>query len=364
MNGGTNIKQLRIHRNHHRRKIISRKIYTVAEWVQEWYKIYKEIKHAPTTRQVQKTYIRCHIIPRIGHLSLHQVTTIQVQEMLNTLQREGNQTRLKYSHQKGKPLAAWTVKKIRALLMSAFEIAVRDGLIDRNPVRNTEPINVQTLNVAYFTHTQQRLFLDATKKHRFHVAYQLLFNTGCRRSEILGLTWDCIDFEDNQIHIRKVLVNIDGQALLKNYPKTKTSVRTIPVHPSIMKMLKEHQVKQNQEKKQNELWNNIHNLVFCNKDGSPHSPVYFLHNFKSAIIKAGLPKNLRVHSTRHTFATNLLQLGVSLADVQYLGGWADTRVILDIYAHTVKDSHREAVQRLFEHNLTDDKKKLSKKRKK
>lgn len=343
------------------RLIKQKKLYTVAEWINLWYKTYKENKHAQTTKQVQETYIRCHIIPNMGNMFIHNIKPHDVQAFLNTLLKEGNKSKLKHSDSQGKPLAAWTVKKIRALLLASFEIAVRDGLIEENPVRKTEPIIVQTLQVAYFTPNQQNIFLQGTTRHRFHVAYQLLFYTGCRRSEILGLTWDCIDMDMNQIHIRKVLVNINGQAYLKNYPKTKTSVRTIPLHPMIIKMLKEHQRKQHIEAKNNTSWNNCHNLVFCNKDGSPHSPTYFLHNFKNAIRRLGLPKNLRVHSTRHTFATNLLQLGVSIADVQHLGGWSDTRVVLEIYSHTVKESHRTAVQKLFETNQSRTK--LPRKRK-
>lgn len=350
------MKKHRIIRKNASKNSANKRIYTVTEWVEHWYTTYKEMKHAPTTRQVQKTYINCHINPLIGNMYIHQVEPEHVQNMLNYLQREGNQSKLKYSNCHGKPLAAWTVKKIRSLLLASFDRAVNEGIILNNPVRKTEPIQVQTLQVAYFTPIQQKQFLEGTKRHRFHTAYQLLFQTGCRRSEILGLTWDCVDFERNQIHIRKVLVNINGEALLKNYPKTKTSVRTIPLHPSIMQLLRIHKTKQKQESKVAEVWNNKDNLVFVNKDGSPHSPTYFLHNFKNAIRRLGLPANLRVHSTRHTFATNLLQLGVSIADVQSLGGWADTRVVLDIYAHTVKESHRIAIKKLFEQNEVKSKK--------
>lgn len=332
---------------------------TVGEWVQYWYETYKSSKHADTTRQVQGTYINCHIRPHIGELYVHLTKASDIQVFLNYLQREGNQSRLKHTNAKGKPLASWTVKKIRALLIAAFDAAIKEKLIAENPARNTDPITVQTLKVAYFTPLQQKKFLFGTQKHRFYLAYQLLFNTGCRRSEILGLSWDSIDFELNQIHVRKVLVNINGLPVLKNYPKTKSSVRTIPIHAQLTKMLKDHRNKQNIEANAaGENWNNTYNLVFTNRDGSPHSPTYFLHNFKNAIRKLGLPANLRVHSTRHTFATNLLQLGVSIADVQALGGWADTRVVLDIYSHTVKESHRDAVQKLYNQSNSQASKKV------
>lgn len=122
-------------------------------------------------------------------------------------------------------------------------------------------------------------------------------------------------------------------------------------------------MKQLKEKNQYPTWHNPHNLVFCNRDGSPHSPTYFLHNFKSAIRKLNLPRSLRVHSTRHTFVTNMLHLGVPLSDVQDLGGWADTRVVLDIYSHVVKESHRSAVEKLYEFNQPNKKHKKDKKKK-
>lgn len=325
-----------------------KKVWTLGDWITHWYSTFKEIKHSPTTRTVQQTYINVHIVPNIGGLFLQRVQTVDIQRFLNNLATSGNRSKLKHANNYGQPLSSWTVKKIRQLLIAAFEAAIREGIILKNPVRDTEAITVQTLQIAYFTFEQQKAFLKATEKHRFHTAYQLLFYTGCRRSEILGLSWNNINFELSQIHIHQVLVSINGQALIKKYPKTKASVRTIPIHPDIAKILLKHKKEQEKEQKANPKWNNEHNLVFANKDGSPHSPTYFLHNFKKVVRKLGLPMNLRVHSTRHTFCTNLLQLGTSITDVQYLGGWSDSRVILEIYSHVVKDSHRDAVKKLFE----------------
>ncbi|MBP2629471.1 MAG: hypothetical protein H6Q70_99 [Firmicutes bacterium] len=338
-------------RNLRRRRIKKtiRKYWTVAEWIPFWYETYKESKHALTTQQVQKTYIYCHIIPYLGNMYMHKVETHHVQNFINYLFKEGNKSKLKNSKNVGKPLSSWTVKKIRSLLSTCFERAIKEHIILYNPVKETESIPVQTLKVAYFSENQENIFLENTKRHRFHAAYQLLFSTGCRRSEILGLTWDEIDFERDQISIQKVLVSVNGVPILKDYPKTTKSVRTIPVHPDILKMLKEHLKKQKAEIKADPNYQR-NNLVFCNIDGSPHSPNYFLHNFKAAIRRLGLPNKLRVHSTRHTFATNLLQLGTSISDVQQLGGWSDTRVVLDIYSHSVRESQKTAIKKLFDKN--------------
>ncbi len=317
------------------------------DWIRSWYKEFKEPRHAVTTRQVQTVYIEKHIIPYLGHYPLSELTTPIIQAFFNHLQKAGNQSRLKHVTPPNPGLASWTVKKIRALLMSALEAAIKFNHITTNPVRKTEPIVVKTLTVAPFTEEQQRIFLAGTRRHRHHLAYRLLFYTGCRRSEILGLIWDNVNLGKREIYIRKVLVCVDGAPILRDYPKTKASIRSIPLHPDLCEALEAHRVMQQAEKdKAGDNWQK-HGLVFCNADGSPHSPTYFLHNFKMAIRKLGLPRLLRIHSTRHTFATNLLQQGTAIVDVQKLGGWSDTRVVLDIYAHAVQESQRSAVEQLY-----------------
>ncbi|CVK21662.1 tyrosine-type recombinase/integrase [Sporomusa sphaeroides] len=330
--------------------------WTVGEWVTHWYSLYKESKHSITTRQVQMVYINSHIIPCIGDILLHKITAADLQKFFNTLSREGNRCKLKNSNKYGGPLSTSCLEKIRSLLQSAFDAAVREGHIEKNPVRETESISVRTLKIAFFTKKQQSVFLKQTIKHRFHVAYQLLFYTGCRRSEILGLSWDCVDLERSFIRITQVLVIVNGVPVLKFYPKSKNSVRSIPLHPSLTKLLKAHKKKQDLES-QISGWRNEHNLVFTNRDGSPHNPNYFLRNFKNVIKKLGFSDSLRIHSTRHTFTTNMLQIpGISIADVQRLGGWSDTRIILEVYAHTVNETQRKAVHKLYEQNHPIEKK--------
>lgn len=333
-----------------RRATKKERLYVLGEYVKYWYRTYKESRHALTTRQVQWSYINVHIVPSfIGGKFLYTVTTADIQEFFNELLDHGNKGVLINHQTKGNPLSTWTVQKIRMLLISMYNQAIKDGICSKNPAKDTEPISVKTLKIEPFTKEQQKLFLDATKKRRFYVAYLLLFMSGMRRSEVLGLSWQYVDFQNSVIHVRQVLLVVNREIVLKNYPKTKSSIRTIPIPKDIMKDLKRIRERQMQESK-NPCYSNRYNLVFANKDGSPHSPDNFLKNFKNTIKSLGLPAYLRVHSTRHTFATNLLQQGTSITDVQSLGGWASPKILLEIYAHVVKESQRKAVEKLYKNN--------------
>jgi len=88
--------------------------------------------------------------------------------------------------------------------------------------------------------------------------------------------------------------------------------------------------------------------VFANKDGSPHNPSYFSRNFKNTIRRLGFCANeLHLHSTRHTWATNMIQCGIAISDVQSIGGWSRPDTLLNIYSHTVKESQRKAMKKLY-----------------
>ena len=104
-----------------------------------------------------------------------------------------------------------------------------------------------------------------------------------------------------------------------------------------------------QEEAKADGYSNPHHLVFTNKDGSPHNPVYFSRNFKNMIRRQDyLSDALHLHSTRHTWATNMIQCGISITDVQALGGWSRPDTLLNIYAHTVKESQRRAIKKLWQ----------------
>lgn len=75
--------------------------------------------------------------------------------------------------------------------------------------------------------------------------------------------------------------------------------------------------------------------------------MYFSRNFKNVCLRLGMSSDIHLHCTRHSWATNMIQCGAAISDIQALDGWTTPDMLLSIYAHTVRDSHRKAVMKLY-----------------
>ena len=323
---------------------------TLWEYINYWYRAYKMPKHAISTSEIQLGYISTHISPsELGKMNLMDVRTKDLQKFLGGLLLSGNKSKLETLNSYGKPLSFWVVQKIRQLLIAGYRQALKEGIVDYNYAADTDPIPKPIRNSNVFSMEHQQKFLNATKNHRFYAGYVLLFYTGCRRSELLGLSWNNINFKQNTIAINQSMILENNKPVLKKKTKTQKSIRTLPVPQEIKSLLRQHQRQQNIEKNNCAEWSNPDDLVFVNKKGGYYNPRYFSRNFKNIVKRLGLPTDLHVHSTRHTFATNMLQLNVPIVDVQALGGWSTPDVLLSIYAHTVKKSHKRAMNKLYKY---------------
>ena len=320
----------------------------VKEYIDYWYYTYIFVNQSPSTAAVNQSHINVHIKPsKLGDMEISQVTMRDAQEFLTELLIHGNKCKIHSINSYGKPLSHWTVRKIRQILIKAFAFAVKENIISTNPILDTVPIVIQPSTVHPFTLEEQRRFLKITHKHRFYVAYELYFFCGCRRGEILGLSWDNVHFSKDYIYISQTLVMEGTTPVLKPRGKTKNAFRTIPIPDEIKRDL--HAVKRRQiaEREENDNWNNPHNLVFTQKDGSPVNPASFSRNFKQLLKRHGFPTDLHLHCTRHSWATNMVQLGIPLSDIQAMGGWSRPDILLQIYSQSVKKSHKKAIRKLY-----------------
>lgn len=319
------------------------------DYVEYWYNTYKIIKHAPTTVAVVKNYIYTHIKPSsLGQMDITQIRTVDYQIFLRDLLMHGNKCKIASMNTFEQPLSSWTVNKIRQILISVNKWAVREGIIDRNYAEETESIPISKPNTSVFSIENQREFLRYTRHHRYYVAYVLFFITGCRRGEILGLSWNNVNRKQNYIIINQTLIMENGTPKLKKkHAKTERSLRTIPIPKDLRMLFQEVEQRQKKEKKSILGWSNPDNLVFTNPDGSPVNPTYFSRNFKNAAKRVGLPADIHLHCTRHTWATDIIQCGAPISDIQALGGWTTPDMLLRIYSHTVQESHRKAILKLY-----------------
>lgn len=208
------------------------------------------------------TYINIHVRPsNIGRRFIQNLSTRDIQEFLSNLLQYGNKSIL---CTKKKGLSNWTVNKIRSLIISCLNQAVRENIVKENVASYTENIRIINVPKNVFTKEQQVLFLNNSKNYRYHLAYELLFFTGARRAEILGLSWDKVNFNNNTIFISQVLVVINNKPKLKSIPKNKSSIRVIHIPQELMNkllILKEEQEEYFSKHK----YTNMYNLVFCTK---------------------------------------------------------------------------------------------------
>jgi integrase len=245
-----------------------------------------------------------------------------------------------------------TVSRIRAVLSSMFNTAVRKEIITRNPVSKTTPINVPQRAASYLDDKQVSVLLNALEESefQFRVIITLLIYTGMRGGEVCGLTWDNIDFENGLIFVNKTLIYTPGRKE-KSYslqsPKTITSERYIAIPQHLIDLLREHKRRQDEQKALIGNTGEFPDMVFTARAGGIYYAEQNLNlQFKNFIKKIGLPPELHIHSLRHTNASLLINADIPARVVSEQLGHANTSITQDLYSHVFASSKAKAMQAL------------------
>lgn len=177
------------------------------------------------------------------------------------------------------------------------------------------------------------LFLNAIKGHPFEAVFFVTVFTGLRQGEVLGLTWDCVNFENNLLfinkqHSRDKITNKYQFSSLKN-----DKPRTIEVAPAVMEVLRQQKQRQEQWAKDYDgIWNNEKNLVFTTQTGRFLCNCTVCKHFKTIVRELGMDE-CRFHDLRHTYAVNSLKSGDDIKTVQGNLGHHTASFTLDTYGH-------------------------------
>jgi integrase len=182
---------------------------------------------------------------------------------------------------------------------------------------------------------------------RLRAAVTLAAGVGLRRGEALGLSVDRVDFLRRQLTVDRQLLKVAGSADAFGPPKTRASLRTVPVPDIVLEDLSRHLATYRAEPD---------SLLFVNARGRPWSYSRFAEVWRAAADRAGLPEGTRFHDLRHHTASLLIAAGCSVKVVQRQLGHASATETLDTYGHlwpTDEDRVRAAVKRAFERQPTD-----------
>lgn len=167
-----------------------------------------------------------------------------------------------------------------------------------------------------------------------------------RQSEILGLTWDEIEFTTGQITINKQLSRLEHrEAGLFVSPKS-GKARTITAAPLVLRALQAQKRRQAEmQLRAGPIWDNPHGLVFTNQAGDPLEQRSVDYQFRRIVAAAGL-EGIRFHDTRHTYAVNAIRAGDDIKTVQGNLGHATAAFTLDRYAHFTESMQKDSAERM------------------
>ena len=274
-----------------------------------------------------------HIYPELGFMKLPEITTAQLSALLLKKQTEG--------------LKAASCVKIYTVLNLIFKKAYdEDEMIDRNPmdkVKRPKATKAEGKDgtIKAFTEQEMAYILECADKEslQWRTLIWLAAYTGCRKGELTGLKWDCVDFKEGQILIKRNLCYTPQKGIYLTNTKNGKS-RTIDLDPFVMSLL----AKLREEHSGNILTidRNSSGFVFTQEGTDqpmhPDSPTRYFKRFGK---KYGI-EDFHPHKLRHTLASVMIRNGADVVSVSAILGHSDSAVTLRMYAHASREGQKRA----------------------
>jgi len=303
--------------------------YTVATWLRSWYEIYAKPNIRISTANRYQLMVEQYTIPRIGSIKLTKLTAHDLQKLYKDLMENGRIDR-KSGH--GNPgLSSTTVRSLHLMLHSAFERAVKERLILRNPTEDCIAPKVQKIEMQILPPEHIKDYLEAADRRGLLPMFYLELVTGLRKGEICGLMWQDFDARNGVLQVRRTLHNRKLGVDMLGKTKTRSGERTIVLPRSTAEILRRRKE------------NAITQWIFPDpvRPELPLSPNCAYTHMKAILHKAGLP-DIRFHDLRHTFATHAIASGVDAKTLSGILGHTNASFTLDTYTHVTPDMQKAA----------------------
>ena len=256
-------------------------------------------------------------------------------------------------------LSGSSAQHYHRLLSSALSTAVKWQLIDANPCTRVSPPKAEDHEIQFLDEQGISALMEALPDVpvQYSVITQLALFTGARRGELCALRWSDVDLQSGVLTIRRTLVEIPGEGLIFNEPKTKKSKRVIRLGQNAIQLLTNYKKWQAEERfKYGSKWlaeveimgQRVKNdLLFTSGEGKPMRPGSVTGWFSKFLRTHGLPQ-VRFHSLRHSNASLLIAAHVPVVTVAGRLGHAQVSTTTNIYAGFIKSSDAKAADSLEE----------------
>lgn len=293
-------------------------------------KVLESLKGTVKDSSYNLTYfnsIQNHLIPYFKKAHIQDIKQIDIQL---------------YFNKKSKKYTIETLKKHRMALSKIFESALQNGLIHVNPCAGIKLSSAKpSAKKQTYTAEQCKMVLEYAKSHRYGLDIILMLSYGITRSELLGIMWNDIDFDNNTLKIERgvadvVDANTKKSKIVIGDPKNDFRKREIPISSEVTGMLN------NREKKSA--------FIFCNEKGNVQSPRtwsrrhydVFMRDMHNYYLQQGIDvPMLHSHELRHTRATLWVNSGANLFAIATVLGHADLKMLRKRYAHADIESTRD-----------------------
>lgn len=302
--------------------------YTVTKWCDYWLNVCcNGVK--TTTYRSYESIIEHHIKPVLGDVLLQELTYEDVQLFINSM---------KIGVGIEAPLSPKTIKNVHGVLHKALSTAKINSYIEFNPADKVILPSIPHNEIHVLSLSEIRTFMRAIRGHDKEYLYLITLFSGLREGEVIGLTWDCINFDEGYIKVYRQLIrrkNASGHGQHYEWGSLKNNKsRKIYLCPTAMQIL----LKLKAERKSNE-------FVFVNADGSHYTHCAVYNALQKIIDKYGM-SHFRFHDLRHTYATMALKAGVDIKTLQYNLGHYTASFTLDVYGHCTDDMRTESSRKI------------------
>ena len=301
-------------------------------FAEQWFEEYAKLNLRSTSYERMKQLTH-RVYPAIGHMRMDRITGRHIQQFVNDLLLNGK------SLKTGRPLSRKTAVHHLSFISDVFSYALRMDVVNDNPCRKVTIPKAETKekNIYTLEELEQLLTLLETAPLKYRLFFTMVLYTGFRRSEMLGLEWKDIDWDNRIISVRRTSNYTSERGIYTDTTKTKKSQRSRRYPQLIFDFLQAYKAEQDEERaKIGNKWID-HDRIFVKWNGLPMNngtPYLWLDEFCE---EHNLPF-YGLHSFRHAHASILIHAGVDVATVSADLGHSTSVTTLGIYVHEFQEA--------------------------